>query len=151
MKELVRQAKKNELECLTSSKAYQIWLRWLAPANWFFITGAALFSLVAGASLLVTQGFITSKSAGLLALISGALTIIHTKLNCDNHQAECKRLKNNFKVLALQYNNLKTVSDTDEYRKRLQSLNEKRAALEESIDAEPSTKSIEKARKLVIG
>ncbi len=149
MKELIEQAKENELDCKSLAKAYSIWLKKLTPANWLLVLGAALLSLVAGASLLVNQGVLTKEAAGVLALISAAFTIIHTKLNCDHHQAECKKLKGSYKGLALEYKNLKSISDLEEYRKKLQSLNDKRALIEENADAEPSKASIVKARGLV--
>lgn len=149
MKRLIAQVRKNELECKILAKAYSIWLKTLAPANWLLVVGGALLSLIAGASLLVTQGIITKELAGILALISSAFTIIHTKLNCDQHQAECKKLKGIYRSLSLQYSNLYIESDPDAYKRKLQSLNEKRANIEENKDAEPSTASLNRARKLI--
>ena len=150
MNELIGQAKENELDCTIQAEAYSIWLKKLTPANWLLVVGAALLSLIAGASLLVNQDLLPKEVAGALALISAAFTIIHTKLNCDQHQAECKKLKGSYKGLALQYKNLKSVSDPEEYRKKLQSLNEKRALILENADAEPSKASRVKARRRVM-
>ena len=61
----------------------------------------------------------------------------------------CKKLKGSYKGLALQYKNLESISDPEEYRKKLQSLNDKRALIEENADAEPSKASRVKARGLV--
>ncbi len=44
---------------------------------------------------------------------------------------------------------MKSISDLEEYRKKLQSLNDKRALIEENADAEPSKASMVKARVLV--
>ena len=59
-------------ECAILSHAYAATLAALAPANFILVVGAALLSLVAGATVLVEEnGIMTHLQAGVLTLVSG--------------------------------------------------------------------------------
>jgi hypothetical protein len=81
-------AKEKSTECKVQSCAYSITLSSLVPANFVLVVGAALLSLVAGASILTKNELISELQAGIMALVSGGFTIIHSKLGCDQYQAE---------------------------------------------------------------
>jgi hypothetical protein len=61
----------------------------------------------------------TKTSSGLLALASGALTIIHSKLGCEEYQAECKKLLSFHRGIAEDYGNLKFVDEDERVPKAL--------------------------------
>lgn len=149
IEELKSIADGKRIECEIDAKAYTIWLSQLAPANIVLVVGAALLSLIAGASLLVEQGIISKKSAGVLALVSSGFTIIHNKLNCDQHQAECRRLKSLYQGLSEDYANLAMEAEPEELRAKLQALNAERTQVIKGAGASPSLKSIEKAKSLL--
>jgi hypothetical protein len=142
-------AEKKRIECEIDAKAYSIWLSQLVPANLVLVVGASLLSLVAGASLLVDQGIISKKAAGILALVSSGFTIIHNKLNCDQHQAECRRLQSLYQGLSEDYGNLVTEAKVEEFRSKLQVLDTERTQVVKGARATPSVRSIEKATKLI--
>ena len=52
------------------SDAYSATLSALAPANFVLVVGAALLALIAGAAILVDNGFLSKSQTGVLALIS---------------------------------------------------------------------------------
>jgi len=86
-------ANKKEIYCRIRSRAYSLWLTRLTPVNIILVVGGAILSLIAGSSLLINQEFISNTEAGIMALISAGFGIVHKTLNCDHHQAECKKLK----------------------------------------------------------
>ena len=146
MEELKRIAKEKEVQCLIQARAYSLWLSNLKPANLILVVGGALLSLVAGASLLIEQGVLTKEFAGILALISAGFTIVHNKLNCDQHQAECKKLKNAYKGLSEDYANLQIVDDINILKERIEALNSERTILIKNSDADPSQENLNKAK-----
>ena len=121
--DLKQTAKEKSTECKIQSHAYSITLAALAPANLVLVVGAALLSLVAGASILINNQVISEMQAGIMALVSGGFTIIHSKFGCDQYQAECKKLVSFYKGIAEDYSNLSVTVDTDELRKNLVALN----------------------------
>ena len=146
MENLKKLAKEKEVQCLIQARAYSLWLNNLKPANLILVVGGALLSLVAGASLLIEQGVLTKEFAGILALISAGFTIIHNKLNCDQHQAECKKLKNSYLGLSEEYANLQAEDDINELKARLNALNTERTLIIKQSDAEPSQSSLDEAK-----
>jgi hypothetical protein len=140
-------ANKKRLECAVDAKAYSMWLSALIPANIVLVVGAALLSLVAGASILVEQDIIEPTTAGVLAIVSAAFTIIHNKLNCDQHQAECRRLKSLYEGLSEDYGNLEMISEFKDCESRLDALNTERSQIKKGAGASPPPKYVERARK----
>lgn len=149
LEELKLEADKKRIECAIDAKAYSIWLSQLAPANIVLVVGGALLSLIAGASLLVEQGIISKQTAGVLTLVSSGFTIIHNKLHCDQHQAECRRLKSLYQGLSEDYSNLQIESDVKNLYSKLEALNKERAQVKKSAGVDPSLKSIEQAQLLI--
>lgn len=135
-------------ECAIEAKAFTLWINKLVPANLVFVVGGALLALVAGTAMLVEQGLLAKTTAGILALISSAFTIVHSKLNCDQHQAECKRLRALYEGLSEDYSNLRIEDDVLEFKKRLHSLNAEMAQIKKSSSASPGMANIEKAKRL---
>ena len=128
MERLQQAAETKHQESVVMSRAYATTLFALTPLNFILVVGAALLSLVAGASLLIQNKVLTSEHAGLLALLSSAFTIVHTKLGCEHYQGECKRLEGFHRGLAARYASLRTdVDDVDAFRAGLSALNQKLA------------------------
>lgn len=142
-------AEEKRLECAIDAKAFSIWLKTLTPANVLFVIGAALLSLVAGTAMFVEYGFLTKQVAGIFAFISAAFTVVHSKLNCDQHQAECKRLKGLYQSLSEEYENLRIETDAEKFKSQLKKLNDQRAQIIKSSATWPSEGSQAKARERV--
>jgi hypothetical protein len=145
--QLKQAAEVKRRESTMMSKAYSTTLSTLAPANFLLVVGAALLSLVAGASILLENGVLTKIQSGFLALLSGALTIIHSKLGCEQYQAECKKLLSVYRGIAEDYANLQVVDDVDELKKRFSALNDQRSAIIKSSSGWPFDWAITKAKK----
>ena len=120
-------AEERRVACANDAKAYSLWLSVLFPANFLLVIGGALLALVAGTSLLVEQHILGKTTAGILALISSCFTIIHTKLDCDHHQAECRKVRAQYESLCEKYANLQPISDIEAFKRKLEALNEERA------------------------
>lgn len=135
--ELKKAAEKKQKECGILAEAYSNTLTALAPANFVLVVGAALLSLIAGATILIQNALITETEAGILALVSAALTIIHSKLGCEEYQGECKKLLSFHRGIAEDYSNLELVADTDEFKKRFSELNDQLSATKKSTTALP--------------
>ena len=146
MQKLRELAQKKSLECKVKSQAYKNWLKTLQPANLIFVVGAALLSLIAGSSLLIDQEILKPHEAGIMALVSAGFTIIHSKLNCDQHQAECRKLKSQYEALSLSYADLDTVTDESEFKRKMSELNSEFAQIVKNTTAEPSEKAIKRAK-----
>lgn len=146
LEQLKAEASRRQIENLALSRAYQKTLSWLTPANFLLVVGAAVLSLVAGASILIEASFITKVQSGILALISGAFTIIHSKLGCEQYQSECKKLMSFHRGLAADYDNLLSLDDSEDVKKRLIALNDQVSAVLKSTTALPFEKALEQAR-----
>lgn len=149
LEQLKAEASRRQLENLALSRAYETTLRWLTPANFVLVVGAAILSLVAGASILIEASFITRIQSGILALISGALTIVHSKLGCEQYQSECKKLLSFHRGIASDYENLLSLDETDDLKKRILALNDQVSAVLKSTTALPFAKALERARMSV--
>jgi hypothetical protein len=147
--QLKQAAERKRRESKVMSKAYSTTLSTLVPANFILVVGAALLSLVAGATILLENNVITKTQSGLLALMSGALTIIHSKLGCEQYQAGCKKLLNFYRGIAEDYANLQVLDDVDEFRKRLFALNDQLAATVKGSSDLPFDWTITNAKKRV--
>ena len=144
--QLRTEARRRQVENLASSRAYEMTLSWLTPANFILVVGAAILSLVAGASILIETSFITKVQSGVLALISGAFTIIHSKLGCEQYQSECKKLLSFHRGIAADYENLLSLDDFEDFKKRIIALNDQNSAVLKSTTALPFAKALERAR-----
>jgi hypothetical protein len=142
--EALHAAQKKRRECLIQSKAYSQTLGALGPANFVLVVGAALLSLVAGATILSAEELISEFTSGVLALISAALTVIHTKLGCEQYQGECRKLMAVYGGLAEDYNNLQFASAYDLPR-RFMSLNDQLSTAVKNATARPYDWAVRKA------
>ena len=149
MEKLKALARDKEKKSLVRGEAYSIWLSTLTPVNFVLVIGGALLSLFAGASLLIDQGVLTKEVAGLMALASSSFTLVHNKLNCDQHQAECRKLRSVFRGMAEEYENLQSETDIEMLKSKLDALNNARAQVLKTAGAEPSARSFEKAAVVV--
>jgi len=147
IEELKEDVKSRRNENLALSMAYSKTLNWLTPANFLLVIGAALLSLVAGASILIENNLITKVTAGVLALVSSAFTIIHSKMGCEQYQAECKKLRSFHRGMAADYSNLLSMNEPDQLRKGLSALNDQVSATMKSTTAYPFQRTLEEARK----
>lgn len=133
-------------ECDLNSRALGIWLSALKPANLLFVVGAGLLSLLAGASILIDSQIISKQTAGIMALISAALTLIHNLLGCDPHQAECRRLKSMFDGLRTEYRSLGITTGKAEMQKRITELDTELAGVLRGAAASPARWCVNRAQ-----
>lgn len=143
MAEATRRRDENDI----LSRAYQSTMSRLMPANFVLVVGAAILSLVAGATILVENSFLTPVQSGILALISGAFTIVHSKLGCEQYQAECKKLMSFHRGIAADYANLLTIDDVEEFKKRITALNDQVSSVLKSTTALPFEGAVERAKR----
>ena len=137
-------------ECAILAHAYAATLAALAPANFILVVGAALLSLVAGATVLVDEnGILTHLQAGVLALVSGSLTIVHSKLGCEQYQGECKRLLSFYRGIAEDYSNLQFESNEGELRTKFFALNDLLSTTLKGATAVPYERHIARAKECV--
>ena len=129
------------------SIAYSKTLAWLMPANFLLVIGAALLSLVAGATILIETNLLSKISSGVLALVSSAFTIIHSKLGCEQYQAVCKKLRSFHRGMASDYSNLLSIDEVDEFKRRLTALNDQVSATMKSTTALPFESALVAAKK----
>jgi len=140
-------AEEKRKENLILSLAYSKTVAWLIPANFILVVGAALLSLVAGATILIENNWLTKIQSGVLALVSGALTIIHSKLGCEQYQAECRKLSAFHRGIAADYGNLQIADDVEELKNRLVALNEQASAALKSASVTPFASAVARARR----
>jgi hypothetical protein len=149
LENLKLEAKEKRIQCDIDAKAHAICLSRLAPANIVLVVGGSLLSLIAGASLLVEQGTISKQTAGVLALVSSGFSIIHSKMNCDQYQAECRRLQSLYEGLSEDYSSLQIESDAAKLYSKLETFNKERAQVKKSAGASPSLNCIDRATNIV--
>jgi len=148
MEQLQQAAETKHQDNVVMSRAYATTLSALTPANFFLVVGAALLSLVAGTSLLIKNDVLKSETAAILALVSSAFTIVHTKLGCEQYQGKCKDLMAFHRGIAERYANLHTDFDNeDAFRAGLSALNQKLANEMESSRDLPFTLAVKLAKK----
>lgn len=149
IEQLTAEAKRKRDENLILSRAYQKTLSWLMPANFLLVVGAAILSLIAGATILIEHSFLTKVQSGILALISGAFTIVHSKLGCEQYQGECKKLLSFHRGIASDYENLLSISDVEDLRKRMTALNDQVSSVLKSTTAMPFDSAFNSAKKQI--
>ena len=136
--------------CDAKGRAYAIWLGRLTPANLLFVVGAALLSLVAGASILQDFDWLTEDQAAIAAFLSSAFTLIHTKLKCDPHQEECRRLRAQYDAMKLRYESIYHERDMAVAERRLFELDEQLAQIVQTAQSWPSDRAEGKATRAVL-
>ena len=133
--------------CKLERRSYEIWLKTLSPANFLLVGIGGILSLVAGLSIVTEAGLIETKIAGWIAVLGAVLTGLHNRLKCEPHQAECKRLANQFAGLQTHYERLELETDQQSKKNQLMSLEQKLAEIRTGRGASPSNSSIRKAEK----
>jgi hypothetical protein len=131
--------------CDVKSRAYAIWLGRLTPANLLFVLGAALLSLVSGASILQNFHWLTADQAAIAAFVSTAFTLIHTKLKCDSHQDECRRLRAQYDAMKLKFESICHEPDKAIAERRLVELDERLSQIVQTAQAWPSDRAEKRA------
>jgi hypothetical protein len=100
-----------QTECDKRAAFFDKELRFFSMANWFTVLIPSLLGVLAGSSLLVESNsrlfdFQVSTLIGCGTLLAAILTAIHQGLNCDAHQAECRRLVQDYRSLEVRYRTL---------------------------------------------
>ena len=131
--------------CKRERRSYEIWLKTLSPANFLLDGVGGVLSLVAGLSIITEAGLIETKVAGWIAVLGAVLTGLHNRLKCEPHQAECKKLANQFAELQTDYERLEMENDEQAKSSQLMTLEQKLAAIRAGRGASPSRSSIDKA------
>lgn len=124
-------------DCEREEMAYRAWLGLLTPLRWGCVGGGVVFSAAAGVAVLWDALPHGKAISAILAFSATALTGLHTGLNCDAHQSECRRLIQAFKSLGDQYEDLKDLGPDEEAEER-KALNRRRAELKETATALPA-------------
>ncbi len=145
--QLKQAAENKRKESRIMSRAYSATLAALTPANLILVVGAALLSLVAGATILIENNLLTKNQSGILALLSGAFTIVHSKLGCEQYQTECKKLLSFYRGISEDYSNLQVITDISEFKKSLSTLNDQLSTTIKNSSAQPFDWAITKAKK----
>ena len=134
--------------CKLEQKSYEIWLKTLSPANFLLVGVGGVLSLVAGLSIITEAETILKKEvAGWLAVLGAVLTGFHNRLKCEPHQAECRKLVNQFAELQTDYERLQLETDEKEKKIQLMTLEQKLAAIRAGRCVFPSESSIKKAKQ----
>lgn len=130
-------ADKRLTECKIERRSFEIWLSSLRPLNLItYLLPAILSAFAGGAIISDTEIFGDSATiiAAVAAFASSLLTIIHEKLNCAAHQAECNRIARAYRALEAGYQNLR-ISDPSNLLNHIEALNKRYEQLQESVDA----------------
>ncbi|MFQ6029575.1 MAG: hypothetical protein ACE5Q6_19030, partial [Dehalococcoidia bacterium] len=134
-------------ECKVERRSYEIWLKYLTPANFLLVGVGGILSLVAGLSIVTEVGLIDAKVAGWMVVLGVALTGLHTLLKCDPHQAECKRLANQFSALQTKYEILQLETDEQTKKEQLMSLERDLATIRDGRGASANDFCVTRAKK----
>ena len=137
--------------CKVQRRAYEIWLKTLTPANFMLVGVGGVFALVAGLAIITEAQLVSAKAAGWLAVAGAVLTGLHAKLKCEPHQAECKKLANQFAELQTEYESLELVRDELAKNEQLIALEHKLAAIRAGRQALPSNRAIAIAEREIEG
>jgi hypothetical protein len=105
--ELREHFRRRQRECQAEKEAYETWLGLLTPLRWFTVIGGIILSAAAGAIVLLAEYRPGHEEwrlyAAMSAIVASMLTGLHTGLDCDVHQAECRRLAQVYSGLETAY------------------------------------------------
>ncbi|MBQ0718660.1 MAG: hypothetical protein KBT88_00510 [Gammaproteobacteria bacterium] len=106
-------AAERQAECGERATFFDSKLRFFSKTNWITVLVPSLLGVVAGSALFAEPGFSflgfetsTSIWIGLGTLAAAVLTAVHKGLDCDAHQAECRRLVQGYRSLEVRYRTL---------------------------------------------
>ncbi|WP_421868104.1 hypothetical protein [Motiliproteus sp.] len=103
-------AAERSAECGSRAAYFDQRLRFFSKSNWITVLVPSLLGVIAGSALLADTDPLW---IGLGALVAGLLTAIHKGLDCDAHQAECRRLVQQYRGLETRYRTLAQIESTD--------------------------------------
>jgi hypothetical protein len=96
-------AAERTMECGERASYFVKRLRFFSKTNWITVLVPSLLGVVAGSALFAETD---SMWIGIGALAAALLTAIHKGLDCDAHQAECRRLIQAYHGLETRYRTL---------------------------------------------
>jgi hypothetical protein len=90
-------------ECGERAAYFDKRLRFFSKTNWITVLVPSLLGVVAGSALFAD---VDSLWLGIGVLSAALLTAVHKGLDCDAHQAECRRLVQAYRGLGTRYRTL---------------------------------------------
>jgi hypothetical protein len=90
--DVTRHLSQREMRCRIEGRALDLWLRPLTLLRWVMVGLGTILAAFAGATALGRYGDPWESIGGICALTASILTGLHTALDCEAHQAECRRL-----------------------------------------------------------
>ncbi len=110
-------ATERQAECGERATFFDSELRFFSKTNWITVLVPSLLGVVAGSALFTTPGssFLGIEASywiGIGTLLAAILTAIHKGLDCDAHQAECRRLVQVYRGLEVRYRTLAQIEST---------------------------------------
>ncbi len=100
-------AEEREAECGKRAAFFDSRLRFFSKTNWITVLVPSLLGVIAGSALFTES---SSIWIGIGALAAALLTAVHKGLNCDAHQAECRRLVQAYRGLEVRYRTLRQIA-----------------------------------------
>ena len=97
-------------ECFQRASYFDRRLRFFSKTNWITVLIPSLLGVTAGSAFFASS---TSPFLGIAALVAALLTAIHKGLDCDAHQAECRRLIQSYRELETRYRTLAQIEKID--------------------------------------
>ena len=102
-------AEEREIECRERAEFFDSRLRFFSKTNWITVLVPSLLGVIAGSALFSNAN---SWWVGVGALVAALLTAIHRGLDCDAHQAECRRLVQKYRGLEVRYRTLRQIESS---------------------------------------
>ncbi len=96
-------AAERQAECGERAAFFDRRLRFFSKTNWLTVLVPSLLGVVAGSALFAET---SSVWMGVGTLVAVILTAVHKGLDCDAHQAECRRLVQAYRGLEVRYRTL---------------------------------------------
>ena len=121
-------------ECANECSGYSSWLSKLRLPNSILVAFGSLLAFLGGAAIL---NDIAPATAGLMALVGGALTGLHGWFGCEAHQTECKTLLGRFESLKSRYETLLVEPDKTRMLEQFRDLEIELANVKENRNARP--------------
>ena len=118
-------------ECRERANFFEGRLRFFSKTNWITILVPSLLGVLAGSAF---SPDISPMWSGGGALIAAILTVIHKGLDCDAHEAECRRLVQEYRSLEVRYRTLNQIK-TENIAEELRTLDSELADLRKSQSA----------------
>ena len=120
-----------ESECHERANFFEGSLRLFSITNWITVLVPSLLGVLAGSALAPNFG---GSWIGWGVLAAAILTAIHKGLDCDAHQAECRRLVQEYRSFEVRYRTLNQIK-TENIVEELRSLDSEIAELRKSQSA----------------